>query len=112
MNEFGFDTVETPQPGPVVAASAACEVSVLRRDDLSYSDLSAAAALYKRAGQSLAAHRIASPRPTIFLLCNFVYHKRSNETWDQFRGKTTQCDILYPLIEEILAVYGGDVRIR
>jgi uncharacterized protein (DUF362 family) len=112
MIEPGYDTLETPQPGGVVSSNGAREVFVLRRDDLTYSDLNAAAALYERTGESLAAHRIASPRPTIFLLCNFVCHKRSNETWRQFQGKTTQCEVLYPLIEQILAVYGDDVRIR
>jgi hypothetical protein len=112
MDELEYDAVETPRFGHVNAANGDHEVSVLRRDDLTYADLKAAGALYERAGQSLAAHRVAAHRPTIFLLCNFVYHKRANETWDQFRGKTTQCEVLYPLIEQILAVYGGDVRIR
>jgi hypothetical protein len=96
-----------------LAENVTHEVAVLRRDDLTYNNVvDAAAPIYERVGQSLRAHRVISPRPTIFLLCNFVYHKRPNETWDQFRGKTTQCEALYPLIEQIVAAYGADVRIR
>jgi uncharacterized protein (DUF362 family) len=116
MNNSDNTIAETPKPDRLAAAR---EVLVLRRDSLTYDNVAiGAAAIYEQAGQSLHHHwalhrqRLAQTRPTIFLLCNFVYHKRPNETWDQFRGKTTQCEVLYPLIEQVLAVYGPEVRIR
>jgi hypothetical protein len=106
------DTAVGPSAGAVRTRIASGEVFVFRRDDLTYGNLAPTAAVFEQAGKSLQRNRISGSRPTIFLLCNFVYHKRSNETWDQFRGKTTQCEVLYPLIEQILAVYGAGVQIR
>lgn len=107
------EIAESPESEPAARMSAAGEVFVLRRDGLNYGNVAdAAASVYERAGQALARHPVSNPRPTIFLLCNFVYHKRPHETWDQFRGKTTQCEVLYPLIEQVLDLYGTDVRIR
>ncbi len=113
MNQPETEIAEPSRPDRCPPAVPAKLVSVLRRDDLTYGNIAdAGAPVYQQVRQSLEQHRIAGPLPTIFLLCNFVYHKRPHESWDQFRGKTTQCEVLYPLIEQILAVYGTDVRIR
>jgi hypothetical protein len=112
MNELGKDLLESELPVAGAVAGLDREVCVVRRDGLTYDHLDSASVVYERARASLEAHRLHSSGPTIFLLCNFVYQKRANETWDQFRGKTTQCQVLYPLIEQIIAVYGDKVRIR
>jgi uncharacterized protein (DUF362 family) len=113
MNQPESEIAEPIRPEDCAATVPASAVSVLRHDDLTYDNIAdAGAPVYEKVRQSLLRQRIANPLPTIFLLCNFVYHKRPNESWDQFRGKTTQCEVLYPLIEQILAVYGKDVRIR
>jgi uncharacterized protein (DUF362 family) len=113
MNQPETELAEPSQPESCGTAVRSNVVSVLRRDDLTYRNIpDGALPVYEQVRQSLVGQRIANPLPTIFLLCNFVYHKRPHETWDQFRGKTTQCEVLYPLIEQILAVYGTKVRIR
>jgi hypothetical protein len=61
---------------------------------------------------SLTGVRFETSEPTIFLLCNFVYHRRSAESVDQFRAKVTQAAVLEPLLDEIFRAYGPRARVR
>jgi hypothetical protein len=60
----------------------------------------------------LAAQLLEKEAPIIFLLCNFVYHRRPSESTDQFRAKTTQATVLVPVLDAIFSAYGPDTQVR
>lgn len=62
--------------------------------------------------ESLRSASFTSSAPTIFLLCNFVYHRRASESPDQFRAKTTQAAVLAPLLGAIFSALGPAARVR
>jgi uncharacterized protein (DUF362 family) len=47
----------------------------------------------------------------VFILCNFVYHKRPNESDHQFKGKTTQPEVLLLLVDEVIKALGENIEI-
>jgi hypothetical protein len=62
--------------------------------------------------ESLRSVSFTSSAPTIFLLCNFVYHRRPSESTNQFRAKTTNAAVLAPLLAAIFSVFGPAARVR
>ena len=47
-------------------------------------------------------------RDSVFVLCNFVYHRRQHETRDQFFAKCTHASILRAIIDYIIIAAGRD----
>src|SRR5688500_5263019 len=52
------------------------------------------------------------PGQSVFLLCNFVYHRRSNETEEAFRSKCTHASVIRGLIDYLLLAVGSEGRVR
>lgn len=46
------------------------------------------------------------PGQKVFVLCNFVYHRRKSETEDCFAAKCTHASVLRPLIDYLLIAVG------
>jgi uncharacterized protein (DUF362 family) len=47
----------------------------------------------------------------VFILCNFVYQKRPNESVHKFKSKTTQPEVLLLLVDEVIKALGEDIEI-
>jgi hypothetical protein len=48
---------------------------------------------------------------SVFVLCNFVYHRRPRETIDDFNAKTTHGSVLRSLIDYVLIAVGEEGRV-
>ena len=51
------------------------------------------------------------PGSRVLVLCNFVYHRRPNESAEAFRGKCTHASVLRPLIDYALRAAGPGGRV-
>ncbi len=53
-----------------------------------------------------------APGADVFILCNFVYHRRPGESDENFLGKCTHAGVLRPLIDYLLIAVGPQGRVR
>ncbi len=53
-----------------------------------------------------------TPGGRVFLLCNFVYHRRPNETPQAFLGKCTHASVIRPMIDYALKAVGPRGRVE
>ncbi len=49
---------------------------------------------------------------TVFILCNFVYHRRPRESMARFESKCTHASVIRPVIDYILKAVGPQGRVR
>src|SRR5262245_6530139 len=49
---------------------------------------------------------------TVFVLCNFVYHRRAKEPISHFQSKCTQAAVIRPIIDYVLKAVGPGGRVR
>ncbi len=52
------------------------------------------------------------PGGRVFVLCNFVYHRRPGETLAQFQAKCTQASVIRPIIDYALKAVGPHGRVE
>jgi len=52
------------------------------------------------------------PGQSVFVLCNFVYHRRKRETESEFHAKCTHASVLRPVLDYALAATGGRGMVR
>ena len=52
------------------------------------------------------------PGESVFVLCNFVYHRRGRETEPEFRAKCTHAAVLRPVLDYALAAAGECGKVR
>lgn len=88
-------------------------VYAMKDDRLTYDDLAEnTVSFFSRVKQSLRGNVVSGGCPRVFVLCNFVQHRRDNETRKAFEAKVTNANVLRPLLDAILEVYQGKVKIR
>ena len=56
--------------------------------------------------------RWISPGQTVFVLCNFVYHRRPGESMEQFYSKCTHGSVIRAVIDYIFIAVGSSGRVR
>ncbi|MGA2595117.1 MAG: hypothetical protein ABSH32_34915, partial [Bryobacteraceae bacterium] len=52
------------------------------------------------------------PGQSVFVLCNFVYHRRGRETEPEFHAKCTHAAVLRPVLDYALAATGERGKVR
>lgn len=90
------------KPGQIGMAPSS--TVVVQRGVQSYANL-AQLGLFEHVRNTLTNNLISHKMPSIFLLCNFVQHRRANETWDQYRAKVTQSEVIEALSDLLCRIY-------
>jgi uncharacterized protein (DUF362 family) len=97
--EYRFDEIAA-KPNHVYAAVRACFAQAgLDREHFGTADWNPLGAFVK-------------PGQRVFVLCNFVYHRRPNETEEAFLGKCTHGSVVRAVVDYLLLATGSAGQVR